>query len=390
MAVPNVKRKTMDKKPFSLTVDLDFLYLSKGHTRVYEEILSAIDRRDGLICLTGGPGTGKTVICRRLLNELSDDHNVVVVNTPPKTPDEMTQTLDETFAEMDGDVKIPVAIFDEAQHLDTPCLDHVKFLTNLEKNGGKLLQIVLVGQPDLAETLSHKRFVQLEQRIGAKLTIEALKKKEILPYLNHRLSVAGLGDDLRFTWGAANYFHKKTHGVPRLINRLANVAVDEALKGKNKKIGVRIVKRAEGKVNATRGDWIEGKRPPVFAPRLAALLFLLFLSAGLYLYHQPEWLDLLTGVRRGETQPVPSPSRFGLRVGTFLKREEADGIRDILAGLGFPSVVVVKDLGDGWNMYQVRLTGSYSLAEAEVRMEQLRRVGIQNVDKVQADPRSAH
>ena len=199
-----------------------------------------------------------------------------------------------------------------------------------------------------------------------------------------------MDDDLRFTWRSANYFHKKTHGVPRLINRLANVAVDEALKGKKKKIGVRIVKRAEGKVNAARGDWIEEKRPPVFAPRLTALLFLLFLSAGLYLYHQPEWLDFLTGVRRGETQPVPLSSRFALRVGTFLKREEADGIRDILADLGFPSVVVVRDLGDGWSMYQVRLTGSYSLAEAEVRMEQLRRVGIQNVDKVQVNPRSAH
>lgn len=390
MDAPNVKRKTMDKKPFSITVDLDFLYLSEGHSRVYEEILSAIDRRDGLICLTGDPGTGKTVICRRLLDELSDDYNVVVVNTPPKTPDEMTQTLDEAFAEMDGDAKIPVAIFDEAQHLDTPCLDHIKFLTNLEKNGGKLLQIILVGQPELAETLSRKHFIQLEQRIGAKLKIGALKKKEILPYLNHRLSVAGLDDDLRFTWRSASYFHKKTHGVPRLINRLANIAVNEALERKKKKIGARIVKRAEEKVDAARGDWIEENRPLVFAPRLTALLFLFVLSAGFYLYHKPEWRDFLTGVRRAETQPVPSSSRFALRVGTFLKREEADGIREILADLGFPSVVVMKDLGDGWNMYQVRLTGSYSLAEAEVQMEKLDRVGIQNVDKVQVNPRSTH
>ena len=74
----------------------------------------------------------------------------------------------------------------------------------------------------------------------------------------------------------------------------------------------------------------------------------------------------------------------------LFRSEEADGIREILADLGFPSVVVMKDLGDGWNMYQVRLTGSYSLAEAEVQMEKLDRVGIQNVDKVQVNPRSTH
>jgi type II secretory pathway predicted ATPase ExeA len=390
MVAPNVKRKPMEKKPFSLTVDLDFLYPSEGHSRVYEEILAAIERRDGLICLTGDPGTGKTVICRRLMEELSDDYNVVLVNTPPKTPDDMTQTLDDAFAEMDGDAKVPVAIFDEAQHLDDRCLDHVKLLTNLEKNGGKLLQIVLVGQPQLAETLSQRRFTQLEQRIGAKLKLGTLKKKEILAYLSHRLTVAGLGEELRFTPGTANYFFKRTQGVPRLINRIANVAVVEALEGKKHKIGARIVKRAEGKVNAARGDWIEERKPAVSAPRLAALLFLLVLLFGAYLYQNPEWRDLLMGVRRAETQAVTAPSRFALKVGTFLKKAEADEMQENLVIKGFPATVLSKDFGEGWMLYQVRLTGSYSLAEAESEMDKLRNIGIQTADKIPVGPRSAN
>ncbi|MBI2360082.1 MAG: AAA family ATPase [Deltaproteobacteria bacterium] len=390
MAAPNFKRTLRDKKPFSLAVDLAFLYPSEGHSRVYDEVLAAIDRREGLICLTGDPGTGKTVICRRLLEELSDDYNVVLVNTPPKTPDEMTQTLDDTFAEMNGDTKIPVAIFDEAQHFDDHCLDHVEFLTNLEKNGGKLLQIVLVGQPELAETLSQRRFSQLEQRIGAKLKLGTLKKKEILAYLSHRLTVAGLGEELRFSRGAANYFFKRTQGVPRLINRIANIAVEQALERKKHKIGAAIVKRAEGKVNAARGDWIEERKPAVNAPRLAALLAVLVLLTGAYVYQNPEWRDWLMRVRRAETQAVTGPSRIALTVGTFLKKTEADEMQEKLAIEGFPAMVLSKDLGDGWTLYQVRLTGSYSPAEAESEMDKLRSIGIQTADKIPVGSRSAH
>jgi type II secretory pathway predicted ATPase ExeA len=389
MGVANFKRKTIDKKPFSLTVDLDFLYLSEGHSRVYEEILAAVDRRDGLICLTGEPGTGKTVICRRLLEELSDDYNVVLVSTPPKTPEEMTLTLDDAFVEMDRDGKIPVAIFDEAQHFDHRCLDHVKFLTNLEKNGGKLLQIVLVGQPELAETLSQRRFIQLEQRIGAKLKLGALKKKEIFRYLGHRLSVAGLAEELSFTKRSANYFHNLTQGVPRLINRIANVAVEEALKEKKNKIGVGICKRAESKVNAARGDWIEEKKPVILAPRLAALVLILIVAGVAYLYQNPEWRDLLMGVRRAETQAVTPAARVALNVGTFLKRTEANALRDELTGKGYPSTVLVKDLGEGWSLFQVRLTGTYSQAEAEIQMDKLRGIGLSSVDKIPSGARNA-
>ena len=379
----------MEKRPFTLTADLDFLYLSEGHMRVFGEILAAISRRDGLICITGAPGTGKTTICRRLLEELGDEYNVALVTTPPKTPQAMTETLDDAFGEMEGDSKIPVAIFDEAQHLDFRCLDHIKFLTNLEKEGEKLLQIVLVGQPELAEKISHNRFIQLEQRIGAKLKMGPLKKKEVLPYLNHRLTVAGLSEGTRFTGGSARYLYRETLGVPRLINRIANLAVEQALHGGKGKIGAAAVKRAASKASASRGDWKEDAAPRRSFPRFSLLTILLALSIGLYLYYNPEWLLSLYGRQMAETRPTPRPA-YALKLGTFLLREQAEEFRDRLAKEDFTATVAAKDFGDGWTLYQVRLPGPYTHDEAINIIGRLHRIGIQEAEKVPLNPVQSH
>lgn len=380
----------MEKRPFSLTADLNFLYLSEGHMRVFGEILSAISRRDGLICVTGGPGTGKTIICRRLLEELGDEYNAVLVTTPSKTPQAMTETLDEAFGEMEGDSRIPVAIFDEAQHLDFRCLDHIKFLTNLEKKGEKLLQIVLVGQPELAEKINHKRFTQLEQRIGAKLKLVPLKKREILFYLNHRLAVAGVSEDVRFTKSAARYLYQETAGVPRLINRIANIAVEQALQEGKGKIGAAAVKRAASKVSASRSDWKEAAGPQRLSPRLSVLILLLVLSVGLYNYYNPDWLGSLSGTEHAETRLMPAQPQFALKLGAFLQREQADEFRERLAKEDLKAAVAAKDLGDGWILYQVRLPGPYTQDEAIKIIGHLHRIGIREVEKLPISPNKSN
>jgi len=380
----------MEKRPFSLTADLNFLYLSEGHMRVFGEILSAISRCDGLICVTGGPGTGKTIICRRLLEELGDEYNAVVVTTPSKTPQAMTETLDEAFGEMEGDSRIPVAIFDEAQHLDFRCLDHIKFLTNLEKKGEKLLQIVLVGQPELAEKINHKRFTQLEQRIGAKLKLVPLKKREILFYLNHRLAVAGVSEDVRFTKSAARYLYRETTGVPRLINRIANIAVEHALQESKGKIGAAAVKRAASKVSASRSDWKDAAGPQRLSPRLSVLILLLVLSVGLYNYYNPDWLGSLYGTDHAETRLMPAQPQFALKLGAFLQREQADEFRERLAKEDLKAAIAAKDLGDGWILYQVRLPGPYTQDEAINVIGHLHRIGIREVEKLPISPNKSN
>ena len=375
----------MHKRPFSLTADLDFLYASDHHQRVFEETLAAIQRRDGLICVVGDSGTGKTILCRRLLQELNGDFNVVLVNTPPRTPQDITETLDTAFRDMEGDSKIPLAVFDEAQHLDFRCLDHVKFLTNLDRNAEKLLQIVLVGQPELAAKLGHKRFQQLEQRIGAKLKVGPLKKKEVLPYLTHRLAVAGLADEIRFTGFAARYLHRKTSGVPRLINRVANLAVEQAGQ-RGGKIGVGQVRQSFLKVAATRENWITPKKPAFRLGRLSALVLLLVLSLLALLYYNPEWRALVVAEPADKSRSQPAASRFVIKTGTFLVRDQAEELRGQLGKQGFPSAVVEKQFGDGWTLYQVRLAGQYSKDESDTIIDLLRTIGVKSVDAVEMKP----
>ncbi|OGQ23736.1 MAG: hypothetical protein A3C54_02495 [Deltaproteobacteria bacterium RIFCSPHIGHO2_02_FULL_60_17] len=375
----------MHKRPFSLTADLDFLYASDHHQRVFEETLAAIQRRDGLICVVGDSGTGKTILCRRLLQELNGDFNVVLVNTPPRTPQDITETLDTAFRDMEGDSKIPLAVFDEAQHLDFRCLDHVKFLTNLDRNAEKLLQIVLVGQPELAAKLGHKRFQQLEQRIGAKLKVGPLKKKEVLPYLTHRLTVAGLADEIRFTGFAARYLHRKTSGVPRLINRVANLAVEQAGQ-RGGKIGVGQVRQSFLKVAATRENWITPKKPAFRLGRLSALVLLLVLSLLALLYYNPEWRALVVAEPADKSRSQPAASRFVIKTGTFLVRDQAEELRGQLGKQGFPSAVVEKQFGDGWTLYQVRLAGQYSKDESDTIIDLLRTIGVKSVDAVEMKP----
>lgn len=376
-------KETMNKRPFSLTADLEFLYISDQHKRVFEEALSAIKRRDGLICIIGEPGTGKTILCRRLLEELDGGYQVVLVNTPPKTPHDITETLDAAFGEMEGDSRIPLAAFDEAQHLDFRCLDHVKFLTNLEKNAQRLLQIILVGQPELAEKLSHQRFHQLEQRIGAKLKVGPLKKEEVLPYLTHRLSISGLSGQVRFTRWSAWFLFRKTSGVPRLINRIANLAVEQAIEKGLGKIGVGQVKQAFSKVSATRDNWVAPRRPISSFARLSSLSLLLALSGVLFLYYHPEWRLSVIGGSIDRNRSLPSSSQFVVKAGTFFVRDQAEELRDQLGKQGFPSAVVKKELGDGWVLYQVRLAGRYSKDEAENVMDILRNIGIKSVDAIE-------
>ena len=375
----------MHKRPFSLTADLDFLYASDHHQRVFEETLAAIQRRDGLICVVGDSGTGKTILCRRLLQELNGDFNVVLVNTPPRTPQDITETLDTAFRDMEGDSKIPLAVFDEAQHLDFRCLDHVKFLTNLDRNAEKLLQIVLVGQPELAAKLGHKRFQQLEQRIGAKLKVGPLKKKEVLPYLTHRLAVAGLADEIRFTGPAARYLHRKTSGVPRLINRVANLAVEQAGQ-RGGQIGVGRVRQSFLKVTATRDNWITPKKPVFRLGRLSALVLLLVLSLMALLYYNPEWRALVVGEPADKSRSQPASSQFVIKTGTFLVRDQAEELRGQLGKQGFPSAVVEKQFGDGWTLYQVRLAGQYSKDESDTIIDLLRTIGVKSVDAVEMKP----
>ena len=239
----------LNEKPFAITPDPRYLYLSERHAEALAHLLYGINESGGFIQLTGEVGTGKTTVVRTLLSRIPHHADVAVILNPRVTPVEFLLTICEELglgiADADRDsVKQMVdalnrrllsahaegrriiVIVDEAQNLTTEVLEQVRLLTNLETPTQKLLQIILIGQPELRELLDRTELRQLAQRITGRYHLEPLSREETLGYVRHRLRVAGAAGEI-FTPGALAEVHRLSTGIPRVIN----VTCDRALLG---------------------------------------------------------------------------------------------------------------------------------------------------------------
>jgi general secretion pathway protein A len=237
----------LNEKPFAITPDPRYLYLSERHTEALAHLAYGISEAGGFIQLTGEVGTGKTTVLRSLLQQLPPHCDVALILNPRVTPAEFLLAIcDELHVQVpagsEGSVKALVDLLthflldahgrgrrivlmvDEAQNLDADVLEQVRLLTNLETATQKLLQIILIGQPELREVLSKQELRQLAQRITGRYHLEALRKHETLAYIRHRARVAGATRDL-FTPGAQRELHRLSGGVPRIINVIADRAL---------------------------------------------------------------------------------------------------------------------------------------------------------------------
>jgi general secretion pathway protein A len=260
----------LTEKPFSITPDPRYLYLSERHAEALAHLLYGINESGGFIQLTGEVGTGKTTIVRTLLSRVPHHADVAVILNPRVTPVEFLLTICEELglgiADADRDsVKQMVdalnrrllgahaegrriiVLVDEAQNLSIEVLEQVRLLTNLETPTQKLLQIILIGQPELRDLLDRTDLRQLAQRITGRYHLQPLSREETKGYVRHRLRVAGASEEI-FTPGALNELHRLSLGVPRVIN----VACDRALLGAYtqdmRKITAPLVRRAAGEV----------------------------------------------------------------------------------------------------------------------------------------------
>jgi general secretion pathway protein A len=260
----------LTEKPFSITPDPRYLYLSERHAEALAHLLYGINESGGFIQLTGEVGTGKTTIVRTLLSRVPHHADVAVILNPRVTPVEFLLTICEELglgiAEADRDsVKQMVdalnrrllgahaegrriiVLVDEAQNLSIEVLEQVRLLTNLETPTQKLLQIILIGQPELRDLLDRTDLRQLAQRITGRYHLQPLSREETRGYVRHRLRVAGASEEI-FTPGALNELHRLSLGIPRVIN----VACDRALLGAYtqdmRKITAPLVRRAAGEV----------------------------------------------------------------------------------------------------------------------------------------------
>lgn len=229
--------------PFSIAPDPRYLYMTTQHREALAHLVYGLNSEGGCILLTGEVGTGKTTVCRCLLEQIPEHTNIALVVNPKVTAIELLETIcDELkieypaenntiktyidrinvfLIEANASNEKTVLIIDEAQNLDNTVLEQLRLLTNLETNQRKLLQIIILGQPELLNILARQEMRQLAQRITARFHLNALSRHDVKAYINHRLAIAGQNAQL-FPEPTISQLYRLSKGIPRLLNVLCD------------------------------------------------------------------------------------------------------------------------------------------------------------------------
>ncbi len=262
----------LKREPFSIAPDPHYLFMSERHREALAHLLYGLGGGGGFVLLTGEIGTGKTTLCRLFLGQIPADCNVAYIFNPKLTVMELLQSVCEEFhvavpasthaptvkdyldplnaflLESHAAGRNNVLIIDEAQNLSAEVLEQLRLLTNLETSERKLLQIVLIGQPELRVMLARPELEQLAQRVIARYHLDALTPTETEQYIRHRLDVAGLERPFPFENKALRHVHKLSRGVPRRINLLCDRALLGAYANSRASVDAKTVDKAAGEV----------------------------------------------------------------------------------------------------------------------------------------------
>ena len=257
----------LKEAPFNITPDPRYIFFSKKHLDAFSSLLYGIESRKGFIAITGEIGAGKTTLCRVLLEELKGRARTSLILNPNLTDKELLLSIVQDFGielisqsrkecfdslnrfvlrEFQNGFNV-VLIIDEAQDLKPRSLEQIRLLSNLETATQKLIQIILVGQPELRVTLNNPALRQLKQRIGVWYHLTTLDREETFQYLEHRLKVAGWDQDAStlFDSSAMDAIFARTEGIPRLINILCDRCLLAAYAKGIKSIDGNIVEEAQ-------------------------------------------------------------------------------------------------------------------------------------------------
>lgn len=284
------------EKPFALTPDPRFLFLAHSHREALAHLLYGIDQGEGFIAITGEVGTGKTTLCRTLLERLGSDCEVAFLFNPSCSDRELLEAIAAEFGlevaglsrralgaqlnrfllEKRRERRKVLLIIDEAQNLSLETLEQVRLLSNLETSSSKLIQIVLLGQPELDRKLDSREMRQLRQRISVRWGLRSLSRRETAEYVRHRLRVAAGGGRDIFTTAALREIHRRSRGIPRLVNVLCDRSLLVGYAAGEARIGSALVKKAAREIPDARHRAAPRYRPA--AGWLAAGLLLLALA----------------------------------------------------------------------------------------------------------------
>ncbi len=256
----------LKSEPFNITPDPGFLYFTPQHREAFNHILYGIRERKGFLCLTGEVGAGKTTLCRALLRSLRGPYRTALILNPMITPAQLLRAivdelgieskrrdtlgylrlLNRYLLKVNSEGHDAVLIVDEAQDMPDETLEMARLLSNLETNSQKLLQIVLVGQPELRERLASAKFRQLAQRITVRYHLRPMSRADTAGYVVHRLRTAGDGErpGVEFDRGAIREIYRYSRGTPRLVNAIGDKALLAGYVHRKRRIGRRLVRIA--------------------------------------------------------------------------------------------------------------------------------------------------
>ena len=266
------------EKPFSLTPDPRYLYRSESHANAFELLQYGIRRREGFIVVTGDIGTGKTTLCRALLDQLDRKTFTALVLNPFISEDDLLRLILQDFGVVSREEMkrgrlaavsrqaliealndfllslLPLRakallIIDEAQNLPRPILEFIRMLSNLETDKEKLLQIVMVGQLNLKDVLRSPELRQLDQRVSIRYELRPLGAEETAAYVAHRLTIAGGGAVVSFTPKALQSVYKYSGGIPRVINLLCDRALLAAYSERATRVTPEMVRKGAGSLD---------------------------------------------------------------------------------------------------------------------------------------------
>jgi len=409
----------LKEKPFNLTPDPRFFFLSENHRGAFEHLFYGVREKEGFILITGEVGTGKTTLCRVLIDKIeSQATDCALILNPMFSGHELLQcilsdfgiqskatgkrgrgryqgkvpTKKELLDELNGFLlrqqaanRNTILIIDEAQNLPLQVLEEIRILSNLETEKEKLLQIILMGQIELKEKLSLPQLRQLNQRISIRYHLQTLEREEVARYIQHRLTVAGSPGDIYFTSGALREIHHYSLGIPRLIN----LAADRALLGgyvqQRRKIQRQTViqglKSLEGEVVTLS----HGILRRTLTQGLAGLVIFLvgFFLAAAFLDLDRVRKKLLgaepshSSSRLAEVQARSGPQEgafYTLEMGSYKTEAEALEAAERIKATGYPLFLAKRDAGDGAGDHHLYLGKFANKEEAQEAERTFRKV----------------
>ena len=406
------------EKPFTLTPDPRYFYPSRAHREALDHLLYGIREREGFIVITGDVGTGKTTLCRAILQQLEEGTVTALILNPILSEDELLRailrdfgltaaghTKNELIAELNEFLlqtivagRRAVLIVDEAQNLPHKLLEQIRLLSNLETERDKLIQIILVGQLGLLRHLASPGLKQLNQRVSVRYRLPPLTYQETCQYVYHRLMVAGGTAGVSFSAGALRAIYTFSQGVPRLINLAADRALLQGYTDQAREISKG---RAAAGIRSLREDAEDPARVGAFARwalRVAIVTILVGASAAAgFFAHRwlTEWTaaqavspptvsapsafalsppvqPAATAAPAGVTPPPP-PAVFGVLVGTFVTEPEARTVGQQLADRGYSATVARQPAAAGAGSFSVLVGRFQGMSRAEAARDRLMR-----------------